>query len=146
MFLKFQRRHAHSLATIMKSSEDSIWTSKNHRTVFDDAEDLAYGPSGGPMKQWIMGVIISSVPVIYGIYCLKRGYATLWGSRGLSSRFEGSAGVSLAIAYIALGAFLHFHYFWGLSDRLWRFSQALKAVSLLVFIPSFLRALYLVLT
>jgi hypothetical protein len=129
----------------MKSSEDSIWTRKIHRNVFDDAEDLAYGPSGGRTKQWIAGAILASLPIIYGIHCIQRGHTTLFGSRGNSEKLVGSAGVSLAIAYISIGAFLHFHYFWGLSDRLWRFSQVLKVACLLVFLPAFFYALYLAL-
>lgn len=127
----------------MKSSEDSIWTRKTHRSVSDDAEDLAYGPSGGRTKQWIAGVFLASLPVSYGIFCIWRGYATLFGHRGVDQKLVGTAGISLAIAYISIGAFLHFHYFWGLSDRLWSFSQALKFASLLVFLPSFFYALYL---
>lgn len=126
----------------MKSSEDSIWTRRTHRTAFDGAEDLAYGPSGGRAKQWIAGAILAYLPIIYGIHCIQRGHTTLFG-RGSSETLVGSAGISLAIAYISIGAFLHFHYFWGLSDRLWRFSQALKVSSLLVFLPAFLCALYL---
>jgi hypothetical protein len=127
----------------MKSPEDSIWTRRTHRTAFADAEDLAYGPSGGRAKQWIAGAILASLPIIYGIHCIQRGHTTLFGSRGSSENLVGSAGISLAIAYISIGAFLHFHYFWGLSDRLWRFSQALKVSSFLVFLPAFFYALYL---
>lgn len=127
----------------MKSSEDSIWTRKTHRTAFDDAEDLAYGPSGGRVKQWLAGMILASLPVIYGIHCIQRGHTTLLGNHGSSEELAGTAGISLAVAYIAIGAFLHFHYFWGLSDRLWRFSQALKVASLLVCLPAFCYAFYL---
>lgn len=127
----------------MKSSEDSLWTRKTRRTAFDDAEDLAYGPSGGRTKQWLAGAFLASLPMVYGILCLQRGHTTLFGSRGTDQTLVGSAGISLAIAYVSVGTFLHFHYFWGLSDRLWRFSQALKIASLLVFLPSFFYALYL---
>jgi hypothetical protein len=127
----------------MKDSEDSIWTRKTHRTFLDDAEDLAYEPTGGPIKQWITGFIIASLPIIYGIHCIQRGYATLFGNHGSNIKLMGDAGLSLAIAYIAIGGFIHFHYFWGLSDRLWRFSKALKVTALMVFLLSFLYALYL---
>ena len=55
---------------------------------------------------------------------------------------KGDAGFWLAASYIAIGAFMHFHYFWGLSERLWRFSQFAKVSALLVFLPCFLYALY----
>ncbi len=111
------------------------------RTYFDDAEDLADAPSGGRTKQWLAGVVLAAVPIIYGSICIQRGHTTLFG-RGGSSDLSGDAGFWLATAYIAAGAFLHFHYFWSLSERLWPFSQFAKVLSVLVFLPSFLYALY----
>ncbi len=128
----------------MKNDDTSIWTRREHRTCFDDAEDLAEGPSGGRVKQWLAGVILAAVPIIYGIICIHRGHATLLGRRAASLDVSGKAGFWLAVSYIAVGSFLHFHYFWGLSERLWRFSQAGKFTSVLVFLPSFLYALYLI--
>jgi hypothetical protein len=107
-----------------------------------DEEDLAYGPSGGPVKQWVAGVLIAAVPIIYGIVCISRGYTTLFGNRGKTLDVTGDAGLSLAVSYIALGGFLHFHYFWGLSERLWRFGQVLKLVCILIFLFALLFALY----
>lgn len=66
----------------------------------------------------------------------------MFGNRGGSVELTGNPGIALAIAYIAIGAFFHFHFFWGLSDRLWTFSQALKLVSLMVFLPAIGYALY----
>lgn len=123
----------------------SIWTNKEHRTYLDDAENLAYGPSGGPVKQWLAGVVLALLPIIYGSICIDRGHTTLPGSRGGSLELKGDAGFWLAVSYIAIGAFAHFHYFWGLSDRLCRFSQFAKVSSLLVFLPSFIYAIYLAL-
>ena len=127
----------------MKSPEDSIWTRKTHQTDLDFAENLAYGPSGGPVKQWVAGVILASIPAVYGIYCIQRGYTTLFGRGGSSEKLVGPAGLWLAVAYISLGAVLHFHYFWGLADRLWRFSLPLKVVSLLVFLSALIYSLAL---
>ena len=126
----------------MKNDDTSIWTRKDGRTCVDDAEDMAFGPSGGRVKQWLAGVILAAAPIIYGIVCIHRGHATLFGKRGSNLDLSGDAALWLAISYIAVGAFLHFHYFWGLSESLWRFSQAGKVVSVLIFLPSFLYALY----
>lgn len=54
----------------------------------------------------------------------------------------GDAGFWLAVAYIAIGALIHFHYFWCLRNRLWPFSQAGKLFSLLVFLSSLFYALH----
>src|ERR1043166_474179 len=121
----------------MKQPGESIWMRNVGRMYVDEADDLAYGPSGGRAKQWLAGFFLAATPIVYGIVCLHRGHTTLFG-RGMHSDATGAAGLWLAVSYIALGAFLHFHYFWGLSNHLWRFSQALKLVSVLVFLPSFL--------
>ena len=118
-----------------------LWSRKPQRTYFDDAQDLAYGPSGGPVKQWLSGVGLAGLAIVYGSICLYRGHTMLFGERG-SDDVGGVAGFWLAIAYMAAGAFLHFHYFWGLSERLWRFSQLAKFLTLLVFLPSLLYAFY----
>lgn len=127
----------------MKSSEDNILTRKIRRTAFDDTEDLAYGPTGGRAKQWLAGIALAFLPIIYGIHCIQRGFTTLFGNQGIDQKLTGEAGFWLAVSYIAVGAFVHFHYFWGLSDRLCRFSQTLKMLSLLVFLPSFFYSIYL---
>ena len=120
----------------------NFWTNKERRTYLDNAEDLAYGPSGGPVKQWLAGVVFASLPIIYGCICIHRGHTTLFGARGGNFDLKGQAGLWLAVSYIAIGAFAHFHYFWGLSERLWRFSQAAKVCSLIAFLTSFIYALY----
>jgi len=126
----------------MKEPKESIWTRTVHRTYFDDAEDLAYGPSGGRLKQWLAGIVLAAIPIIYGIVCIHRGHTTLFGRRATNLDLSGTASFALAISYIAVGAFLHFHYFWGLSEHLWRFSQAGRFICVLVFLPSFLYAIY----
>jgi hypothetical protein len=120
----------------------SIWDNNNRRTYFDDAEDLANAPSGGRVKQWLAGCVLAAIPIIYGGICIERGRTSLFGNRS-DLDLRGDAGFWLAVAYMAVGAFLHFHYFWGLSERLYRFSQAGKLLSLLVFVPSFIYAIYL---
>ncbi|HEV2330651.1 MAG TPA: hypothetical protein VGY56_17865 [Verrucomicrobiae bacterium] len=94
-----------------------FWTNKEHRTGFDDAEDLAYSPSGGPAKIWLLGVGLALIPVDYGIRCLATGHATLWGRYNSQLDVTGSTAVALAIAYIAVGVFIHTHWFWGLLPR-----------------------------
>jgi hypothetical protein len=122
--------------------EDNIWTRKVHRTILDDAEDLADYPQGGRGKQWIAGGLLAAIPIIYGVICIVCGHATLFGNRGSTLDVQGAAGVSLAIAYIALGSFAHFHYFWGLSQRFWGVSFPGKVISALVFVPALVYALY----
>jgi hypothetical protein len=122
------------------------WTRKDRRVYADTAERLAENPSGGRVKQWLAGVFLAAWPIVYGIVCIERGHTALPGRSWLAgkSNVTGDAGLWLAVAYIAFGAFLHFHYFWGLSERLVLFSRFPKALALLVFASSFFYALFLV--
>ena len=115
----------------------SIWTSNAHKSTTDAAETLSYSPSGGRAKLWLLGVGLALLPLGYGARCLFTGQARFFGRRGSHLDLDGTAAISLAIAYIAVGVFIHAHWFWGLHPRLLRFSPILKVLALLVFIGSF---------
>jgi hypothetical protein len=125
----------------VKKSEDSIWTRPLYGSWAGAADSLAHEPSGGRVKKWLLGGGLAALPIIYGVRCLETGHTTLVG-RGGDLSFTGDTGFWLAVAYIAIGAFIHFHYFWGLSPRLWPLSQAGKVLSLVVFLPCFFYALH----
>jgi len=113
-----------------------FWTNKEHRTPLDDAEDLAYPPSGGRATMWLMGIGLAIVPVGYGIRCLFTEHATLWGRYNSQLDLTGSSAVALAIAYIAVGIFMHAHWFWGLLPKFEIVSVILKFLTVLAFIGS----------
>ena len=94
---------------------------------------------------WLAGVGIALIPLGYGVRCLLIGQARLLGSRGHLD-LVGPAATALAIAYIAVGAFIHFHYFWGLHSRLLRLSPTLKFITVLVFLGSFGYTMYRIIT
>jgi hypothetical protein len=112
----------------------SIWTNNPFRADADAAHSLAYGPSGGRLKMWLAGVGMAILPAGYGIHCLFAGRAVLPGQNGDSMEVSGPAAIALAVAYIAVGAFIHFHYFWGLHPKLYRWSDILKVLAVVVFI------------
>jgi len=119
-----------------------FWTNKEHRTVFDDAEDLAYAPSGGRVKMWLLGVGFAVIPLGYGVHCLLKGHARFFGRGGSHLDLDGSAAVALAIAYIAVGVFIHAHWFWGLHPKLEPLSYLLKVLAVLVFLGGFGYTIY----
>lgn len=127
----------------MKKESREIWSSKAPETLADDIDSMAYPPSGGRRRQWQAGFFLALLPVIYGLYGLHEGESALPWRDALP--MKGEAGAALSAAWISAGAFLHFHYFWGLSDRLWRFSQPLKGLSLIAFLVAFVYAHYRVL-
>ena len=48
----------------------------------------------------------------------------------------GPAATALGIAYVALGGFLHFRFFWELAPRLCRVADLGKGISLIVFLAA----------
>ncbi len=118
-----------------------FWTNKEHRTALDDAEDLAYPPSGGLVKILLLGIGLALLPIGYGIYCLCTRQTSLLGQNDDLDVY-GSAAVALAISYIAVGVFIHAHWFWGLLPKLESVSYILKFLSVLVFLASFGYGIY----
>ncbi|MDB6138981.1 MAG: hypothetical protein JWO94_2053 [Verrucomicrobiaceae bacterium] len=100
-------------------------------------------PSRGRVTQWTGGLGVA----LFFHHLRLAGpaqHATLIGRNG-SIELGGDAATALACAYVALGAFCHFHWFWGLHARLWEHAQTLKTLALLVFLPCFLFTLYRIL-
>lgn len=91
---------------------------------------------------WLAGVGCALIPIIYGSKCLWTGSARLFGKRTSGLTLTGDAGFALAIAYIAVGAFIHFHFFWGLHPRLHKFCGLMKLFALLVFLATFGYAMF----
>ena len=112
----------------------SVWTTNRHQSTADAAESLSYSPSGGRVKMWLLGAGMALVPIGYGVRCLQTGHATFFGSRGSHLNLDGSAAVALAVAYIAVGVFIHAHWFWGLHPKLEPLSPILKVLAVLVFL------------
>ena len=83
---------------------------------------------------WLLGIGLALVPIGHGVRCLQTGHATFFGSRGAHLDLTGSSAVAMAIAYIAVGAFIHAHWFWGLHPRLEPLSPILKVLAALVFL------------
>jgi hypothetical protein len=91
-------------------------------------------PSSGWKEKWIGGIVVALVPIVYGVYCLYTGHAHLPRRRRGFVDLQGWDVMVVAIAWIALGAFLHFEYFWGRHPRLRTWSGRLKGAAMLVFI------------
>jgi len=112
----------------------SFWTRNPYETDAKVAESLSDSPSGGRLKMWLLGVGLALIPICYGIRCLQTGHATFFGRRGASLDLAGSSAAAMAIAYIAVGVFIHAHWFWGLHPKLEVLSPILKGLAVLVFL------------
>ena len=96
-------------------------------------------PSSGWKERWIGGIGVALIPIVYGVYCLYTGhaYVPLRRHQGFVD-LQGWDVVVVAIAWIALGAFLHFEYFWGRHPRLRSWSGRLKAAAMVVFMAGWI--------
>jgi hypothetical protein len=112
----------------------SFWTRNPREIDAEVADSLSHSPSGGRVQMWLLGFGLALVPICYGIHCLHTGYTTFFGSRGSHLDLTGSSAVAMAIAYIAVGVFIHAHWFWGLHPKLEPFSPILKVLAVLVFL------------
>ena len=104
-------------------------------------------PPDALQTQLVKGLGLALVPIVYGAVCIRRRSTLLFlleRSAGEDTiEFLGSEGFWLAVAYIALGVALHFHFFWGYDDRLWRYADYGKNLATVVCVGSFFYALYL---
>lgn len=118
----------------------SLWTNKEHRTVFDVAEDLAYSPAYSPWTKWFTGCFVAGALAFYAIYSWCDGSMTLPGKN--SAPIVGEDANILVTAYLALAAFIHFHCFWSLQERLEPYAQRLKMLAILILLPCFCLVLW----
>ncbi len=112
----------------------SFWTRNPSETDAEVAESLSHSPSGGRVKMWLLGVALALLPLGYGIHCLWTGHTTFYGSHAARLDLTGSEAAAMAAAYIAVGVFIHAHWFWGLHSRLEPFSPILKVLAIATFL------------
>lgn len=106
-----------------------------------DFEDLAYPPHGERLKLILLGVLIPGLIAYFAIDAWAEQQA-YWpggrgGGRGMTVR--GEAAQALAVAYLSIGAFLHFRWFWGMlqADQTFRIGSV---CSMLTFLAALLWA------
>lgn len=99
-------------------------------------ENLLSDSSGrGSLTMWRDGVGMALVPVLYGAFPLLSGHADLSG-RGGTRVLEGGSARALGLAAIAVGAFIHFHNFWGSHPALERYRAPGEIAAIVAFILS----------
>lgn len=101
-------------------------------------EAISCGPSGTPLSRWLGGIIVAALFAIYGAWCCWTQDAIFdLGSRFGQLRLTGDAAVAYGVMLLSVGAFLHLHFWWGASERWWRWSMAGKLLSLVSFVAAF---------
>lgn len=91
----------------------------------DDAPD-------DPFSRWGAGVIAAILPAIIGTIAILSERAYFLGGRPLRVvQYGGNDAIALGVACVAVGLFMHAHYFWTVS-RFYFVSEILKPISLLI--------------
>jgi hypothetical protein len=73
------------------------------------------------------------IPALFGLWPLIAGHFEMRVRGGLLV-LDGAPARALGLAAIALGACVHFYYFWGAHDRLSSYSQPAQIIAALVFL------------
>jgi ABC-type enterochelin transport system permease subunit len=103
--------------------------------------DSSPAPAQGLVLQWLGGILIPVGLLIYGYVCVHTSHISIFGSAGMDV-VNHTAAFWMAIACMALAAFLHFQFHWTTKTRLRAFSHTFKIAALVVFVPSFCYSLY----
>jgi hypothetical protein len=105
---------------------------RRHATAPRTVDDLITAqPRGGVPTMWLGGIGLALLPLTYGISCVVTQRGEL-GTMIWPSEVQGAPAIALGVGWIGVGAFLHFHFFFGLHQRLRAFSRRGKSIALMV--------------
>lgn len=100
----------------------------------DLADSLSGTASGSTFSRIAGGVVAAIIIGFLGMRACITHQATLPGGRGAKLELSGAPAVSFGIALLAVGLFLHFHFVWTTSERLYQWAEIGKGISLVAFI------------
>jgi len=90
------------------------WFENPYRHTADEAEDLAYPPSGGWVKMVLLGIIVPVGIGYAGVQAWMTEEAVWFGRRGVDLVVRGRTARALGVVYGSVGLFCHFRWLWGL--------------------------------
>lgn len=104
-------------------------------------EIFTHPPSGGKGIRLFLGYI---VPAGIAAYAIIAGLidADIIIPIKRAGSVEGGSARWLGVTYLSVAAFMHFHYGWGLSEKLWPHSQRGKWISVWACLGSAAMALF----
>jgi hypothetical protein len=107
----------------------ALWKRSVGEEYIDMADDLTgYPPQSGYAK-WVGGAVLPLLPLWVAINCWVTQKGFVPGYRGSRYDLTGTQAIILGFLLLGIAAFLHFHYFWGNSRKLWTFMEFGKIIS-----------------
>jgi hypothetical protein len=99
---------------------------------FGESRLFSEGSGRSGIAVWRDGVALALIPVLLGLYPLIAGHFAMR-TRGGNLVLDGAPARAFGLAAIALGAGIHFHFFWDAHEDLSPYSQPAQVVAALVF-------------
>ena len=109
---------------------------KKRQYDFPEFEDNSFTPSGSPVSKLWGGIVAPIVLALSGLYSVIVQKSFTFGLR-YPSKFEGTEAVFWGIGLLFLAALLHFHHYWTVSEKLWKYSGLLKIIAIIGALISF---------
>lgn len=94
-------------------------------------ELLDSNPTGDPRKAWIIGLGIAGVLIHFGITTILSREATM-GTTLLPKDVSGLTAIAYGAGVMAVGVFIHFHFFWGMREELQPYSRTGKMAAVVL--------------
>jgi hypothetical protein len=114
----------------------SRWKRSVGEEYIDFADDLTGYPPQSTWAKWVGGVVLPLLPLWVAINCwvTQKGFFPGFSGRRFGhgfSRYDltGTQAIILGFLLLGIAAFIHFHYFWGNSRKLWTFMEFGKIIS-----------------
>ncbi len=104
-------------------------------------DEFSGDASGSLFSKILGGIIVPVVLAVNGVLDIIYQEATLPGKRAFVE-LTGMPAVIMGIVYIGIGLFLHFHYVWTVSEKLFRLAAPAKTLALLISLAGFLYVCY----
>jgi hypothetical protein len=117
---------------VMERGRVNILNRSVQKSDVDLAENLSEAASGSMFSRIAGGVIVPVGVGLLGVRACFTGKATLPGLRRAKLDLSGPTAVSFGVALLGLALFLHVHFVWTTSERLYRYANLGKGGSLLV--------------
>lgn len=114
-----------------------IFSRPVYKTEIQIAEGLSDSASGSTFSRIGGGVAVPIVLAHYGLKACFTQAATFPGHRAQSLALSGTPAITFGVALLGIALFLHVHFVWTTSARLFRWAELGKIVSLLVFLAFF---------
>ena len=106
-----------------------------NKRLLNDAENYSGAASGTVFSKIFGGMIVPFFIILYGLRtCIIHHAALMY--KGGTINLSGTEAVIYGVVLISTGFFIHFHFFWTVSERLYRWAASLKIVALIIFTVS----------